>query len=88
MTAEQRQGLLAKEQAAFDQLLPAMLLEHPNEFVVFHGGRPEGYFPTYDAAYAFALDTFGLDAVVLVAEVRERSSAPASISWYAGAMFG
>jgi hypothetical protein len=88
MTPEQRQGLLAQEQAAYDRLLPDMLAKHSGKFVVFHSEEPQGYFDTYDAAYGFALDTFGLDAVVLVAMIKERDISPASISWHAGVLFG
>jgi hypothetical protein len=81
-------NLIQSEQNAFDQQLPQMLEEHPGEFVVFHGGKPLGFFSAYDQAYSFALDELGLDEVFLVSQVISRDAQPASISWYAGVMFG
>jgi hypothetical protein len=79
---------LKVEQAAFDRLLPEMLEEHRGQFVVVHDQKPCGFFTTYDGAYAFALDTFGLDTVFLISEVIEPDNTPASISWHSGVMFG
>jgi len=79
---------LKVEQAAFDRLLPKMLKEHRGQFVVVYGEESRGFFTTYDEAYAFALDNFGLDAVFLISEVMERNNTPASISWHSGVMFG
>ncbi len=73
---------LKVEQVAFDRLLPKMLAEHRGQFVVIYGQQPRGFFSTYDEAYAFALDSFGLDAVFLISEVIERDNAPASIFWH------
>jgi len=79
---------LKVEQAAFDRLLPRMLEEHRGQFVVVYGQESRGFFTTYDEAYAFALDNFGLDTVFLISEVIERNNIPASISWHSGVMFG
>ena len=76
------------EQDAFISLLPKMLDEHPGQFTVFHAGEPAGFFRTYDEAYGFALKTFGLDTPFLVSQVIPPDTAPASLSWYAGVMFG
>lgn len=84
----QRKDLLQVEQSAYDQQLESMLAEHAKEFVVFHGGQAAGYFKTYNEAYAYALDTYGLDAVFLISQVIRRDTQPASLSWYAGVMFG
>jgi hypothetical protein len=84
----ERKDLLQVEQSAFDQQLESMLTEHADQFVVFQGGRAAGFFPTYNEAYAYALDTYGLDAVFLISQVIRRDTQPASLSWYAGAMFG
>jgi hypothetical protein len=88
MSTPDRLDLLQVEQNAFDKSLEGMLADHPNEFVVFHGGEPVAYFKTYDEAYGFALDTYGLDAVFLVSQVIRRDTQPASLSWYSGVMFG
>lgn len=83
-----KQAALELEQAAFDSQLPELLQEHSLEFVVFRDRKPVGFFKTYDEAYNHALDTFGLDTVFLIAQVVEQDRMPASISWYAGVMFG
>ena len=83
-----KRSALEAEQVAFDRLLPRMLEEHRGQFVVFHGQEPRGFFATYDGAYVFALDNFGLDKVFLISEVIERDNTPASISWHSGVMFG
>jgi hypothetical protein len=88
MSTPERLNLLRVEQSAFDEQLEGMLAEHPNEFAVFHGGKAAGFFLTYDEAYAFALDTFGLDGAFLISQVIRRDTQPASLSWYAGVMFG
>jgi hypothetical protein len=79
---------LQVEQNAFNEHLDEMLGTHRGEYVVFHGGKPVDFFKTYDEAYAFALDRFGLDEVFLVAQVTRRNTQPASVSWQAGVMFG
>jgi hypothetical protein len=79
---------LKVEQAAFDRLLPKILKDRRGQFVVVYGEESRGFFTTYDEAYAFALDNFGLDAVFLISEVIERNNTPASISWHSGVMFG
>jgi hypothetical protein len=79
---------LQAEQHAFNEHLEGMLAEHPNEFVVFHDGKVAGFFKTYDEAYGFALDSYGLDAVFLISQVIRRDTQPASVSWQAGVMFG
>ncbi|HSS49331.1 MAG TPA: hypothetical protein VLX28_10320 [Thermoanaerobaculia bacterium] len=75
---------LKVEQAAFDRLLPKMLEQHRGQFVVVYGQESRGFFMTYDDAYDFALENFGLDAVFLLSEVIERDDSPVSIFWYAG----
>ena len=78
---------LEAEQATFDHLLPELLKEHRGEFVVVYGQEPRGFFKTYNDAYSFALDSYGLDSVFLISEVVEHDNKPASISWSAGVMF-
>lgn len=79
---------LEAEQAAFDRLLPDLLKEHGGEFVVVYGQEPRGFFKTYNEAYSFALDNYGLDSVFLISKVIGNDNRPASISWYSGVMFG
>jgi len=75
------------EQDAFDSMLDELMVEHAGQFVVFHGGKPTGFFyPTHDDAYRAGLDAFGTSAVFLVSEIRKRRSEIPSISWYTGAM--
>ena len=79
---------LRAEQRAFDAVLEDMLESHAGEFAVFHEGEPAGFFSTYDDAYGFALDRFGLDTVFLVSEVKRRRPEVTSIAWDLGVMFG
>jgi hypothetical protein len=79
---------LRAEQRAFDAVLEDMLERHAGEFAVFHDGEPAGFFSTYDDAYGFALDRFGLDTVFLVSEVKRRRPEVTSIAWDLGVMFG
>ena len=77
-----------REQAAFDARLDEMLREHPAEFVLFQGGKPVGFFPTYDEAYQAGLTAFGADSPFLVSEVKRRVPQTTSMAWEAGVMFG
>lgn len=86
--AEREQTQIEREQAAFEAQLPALLSEHAGEYVVFHGEEPVSFFPTYDEAYRAGLAQFGLDEPFLVSQVVERDRAPASVSWFAGVLFG
>ncbi len=82
-------GLTLKdEQAAFDAQLDELLRSHPGKYVLFKDRRPVAFFDEYPAAYAAALQQFGLDAVFLIAPVARQTPQPVSISWEAGVMFG
>lgn len=78
---------LQAEQEAFDQALPEMLAEHPDQYVVVHDRIPVGFFATYNDAYATALERFGLDETFLISQVVKRTPQPASVAWEAGVMF-
>jgi hypothetical protein len=79
---------LQQEQDAFDAALPKLLREHRGEFVVFKDRKPVGFYPSYDDAYAMALDRYGHEAVFLISEVVQRIPQPVSLSWNAGVLFG
>lgn len=75
---------LAKEQAAFDELLPSILEEHRGQFVVVHHGEPIDFFKSYGDAYQAGLDRLGVDEIYLVSKVQEKKAEPASLSWELG----
>jgi len=75
------------EQDAFDARLDEFMIEHAGQFVAFAGGKPLGFFPTYEDAYNAGLEKMGVKGVFLVSEVRKRAASVPSISWYTGAMF-
>ena len=77
---------LKVEQSAFDARLDTLLQEHPGEFVVFKDQQPVWFFTSYDEAYSWAIDHFGLSDIFLVSEVKKRSDESVSISWQAGVL--
>ena len=79
---------LQREQDAFDKVLPKLLRKHKGEFVVFKDGLPIDFFPSYEDAYAMALDRYGHAAVFLISEIVKRVPQPVSLSWNAGVLFG
>ena len=78
---------LEQERRAFEALLPELIKEHVNEFVLFDNGAPVGFYRDHAAAYEAGLDRFGLDRPFLVVKVEELSAQPVSLSWEAGVMF-
>lgn len=78
---------IEREQKVFDRELEAMIEDHAGEFVIIHGGKIIDFFPTYDAAYRFALQEFGPEETFLVSEVKHRGVEATSISWDLGVMF-
>ncbi|HEY3319868.1 MAG TPA: hypothetical protein VGP72_05255 [Planctomycetota bacterium] len=86
MTTEQTRTL-EQEQADFEAALPELLKSHGEEFVVFKDSRAHAFYRDFDSAYAFALKTFGVDAVFLIARVERPEPLCTSLSWTAGAMF-
>ncbi len=75
---------LAKEQAAFDELLPSLLGDHRGQFVVVHSGEVIDFFESYGEAYQAGLDRFGVDEIYLVSMVQKKKAEPASLSWEFG----
>ena len=76
------------ERAAFDAQLEALLEEHEGKIALFHEGTLVDVFDDEGAAYQTGLQRFGSKAVFLVTRVAPPSSAPISIAWSAGVMFG
>ena len=48
--------------------------------------KPVWFFTSYDEAYSWAIDHFGLSDIFLVSEVKKRSDESVSISWQAGVL--
>jgi hypothetical protein len=87
LSQEARARAVENEQKAFDALLPELLKEHREEFVVMKDGRPVAFHPTHDAAYTDALERFALEEAFLISEVAEQPDVSLSISWEAGVLF-
>ena len=81
-------GPLEKEQEAFDSQLSELMNEHAGQFVVFKGGRPVGFYPTFNDAYRDALKRFGVNEYFLLSEVKMRGPVPLPISFLTGNRFG
>jgi len=79
---------LREEQAAFEEMLPSLLKDHPGEFALFKNRAPVAFFATEEAALRAALSQFGLGSDFLVARVEKLNPQPVSISWETGVMFG
>ena len=75
---------LAKEQAAFDALLPSILEDHRGQFVIVHDGKPIDFFESYGDDYQAGLDRLGVDEIYLVSKVQEQKPEPVSVSWEFG----
>lgn len=84
--AERTFDAIKVEQAAFDSKLEEMMTDHAGQFVVFRGGQPVAFFPTFRDAYRAGLERFGVDEVFLVSEVKQSVPEPPSISFCTGAM--
>lgn len=80
MEAEKQQA----QQRLLDARMPSWLHEHAGEFVVFHEGEALGFFPSFDDAYAHAVNECGLDSGFLVAAVEVSSPISVSLNWDLG----
>jgi hypothetical protein len=78
---------IEREQNAFDRQLNDLMREHEGEFVIFKDEAPVAFLPSYEEAYATALDRFGLDQTFFVSEVKRRPPQTTSFAWEAGVMF-
>ncbi len=76
------------EQREFDAALPALIAKHTGEYALFYQGKPWGFYETRSEAYRQGLESFGLDVVFLISEVKNRRAETASLSWDLGVMFG
>ena len=76
------------EQRDFDAVLPSLMAEHSGEYVLFYQGKVQHFFEDRTEAYRSGLESFGLDSVFLVAEVKKKEIETASLSWDLGVMFG
>jgi len=81
-----RDARLQTEQAAYDRLFPSLLATHPGEYVVIKDGTPVGFYPSFPAAYSYAVERFGLDDVFVVSKIVERTPEPVSLAWEAGVL--
>ena len=78
---------LHAEHRAFEAALPELLEAHRDEFVVFHGLEPVHFTDSFDSAHDFAIDEYGPDEIVLIAQVAEPDTRPISYAWEYGVMF-
>jgi len=63
--------ILDKELETFQRQLPALLKDHPGEFVLIHGEDIAGFFQTEDEGYEAGCERFHLDPF-LVKQVLEK----------------
>ncbi len=59
MQGNQAEGLLVREQAFYDENREALLLRHPNRWLLVHGEELVGHFETLDKAVAKGVAMFG-----------------------------
>ena len=52
-------GLLAEEQAYYDEHADELLLRHPNRHLLIHGSKIVGHFESLDEAVANGIRLFG-----------------------------
>ena len=81
--------ILKKEQLAFEAQLNELLKEHEGQVAIFKDGRAVEFFPEHGAAYARALDLFGIDGKFLIVAIKKSEPEPrtVSVAWEAGVMF-
>ena len=81
---EQSARRLARDRAAFDAQIDAMLRTNAGQFVVFKDGDLQGFYPLLEDAYEAALARFGLDADVFIARVERPGPIIITMSWHRG----
>jgi hypothetical protein len=64
------------------------MLHHAGEFVLFKGGKPVEFFPSYERAYAEGLERFGAKLEFLVQRVAREAPDPVNLAWMHGVAFG
>ena len=76
------------ERTTFLQLLPQLLVEHPEEFAVMHNGELVALKDSFEEAYTLAVKRFGPSEDFLVSRIVEQRPEPVSLAWSAGVVVG
>ena len=87
MMSAEKNSAIQSEQAAFEQLLPALLKEHTGQYVVVKNAQAVGFHVSFDDAYTAALNTYGVDTIFLIAKIEPARKAATSLAWDCGVMF-